>query len=109
MALVTGEELALNLDQDWDDVDQVAYDQVAEAASDMVGSMITTAAYEEEPASVREAAMNVAVDMYQARTAAGGQSVSIDFQPGPYRISSFMLRRISALIAKYVNVGSMVG
>ena len=87
MALVDGQELAAALDLDYlapmDDV----LDQVAEAADDIVGSLLTTTAYAAEPAACKEAALSVGVEIFQARTAAGGQAVATDFSPGPYRLS----------------------
>lgn len=109
MALVDGQELAAALDLDYlapmDDV----LDQVAEAADDIVGSLLTTAAYAAEPAACKEAALSVGVEIFQARTAAGGQAVATDFSPGPYRLSVWMTRRVMALLGPYLNVGGMVG
>ena len=109
MALVDGQELAAALDLDYlapmDDV----LDQVAEAADDIVGSLITTTAYAAEPAACKEAALSVGVEIFQARTAAGGQAVATDFSPGPYRLSVWMTRRVMALLGPYLNVGGMVG
>ena len=109
MALVDGQELAAALDLDYvapmDDV----LDQVAEAADDIVGSLLTTTAYAAEPAACREAALSVGVEIFQARTATGGQAVATDFSPGPYRLSVWMTRRVMALLGPYLNVGGMVG
>ena len=109
MALVDGQELATALDLDYvapiDDV----LDQVAEAADDIVGSLLTTTAYAAEPAACKEAALSVGVEIFQARTAAGGQAVATDFSPGPYRLSVWMTRRVMALLGPYLNVGGMVG
>lgn len=108
MALVTGAELAEALDLDYDPPME-PYDQVAEAADDIVGALITTGAYELEPAACKEAALAVAVEIFQARTAAGGQAVATDFSPGPYRLSVWMTRRVMALLGPYLNVGGMIG
>lgn len=109
MALVTGAELALALDLDydapWDDV----LDQVAESADDIVGSLLTTAAYTAEPASCKEAALAVGVEIFQARTASGGQAVATDFSPGPYRLSVWLTRRVMSLLGPYLNVKGMIG
>jgi hypothetical protein len=84
-------------------------DQVAEAADDIVGALITTAAYAAEPAACKEAALAVGVEIFQARTAAGGQAVAVDFTPGPYRLSVWLTRRVMSLLGPYMNVGGMVG
>ena len=106
MALVTGGDLADALDLDYPDA---VLDQVAEAADDIVGALLTTAAYDVEPAPCKEAALAVGVELYQARTAAGGQAVATDFSPGPYRLSVWLTRRVHALIMPYANVGGLVG
>jgi len=109
VALVTGQELADALDLDYLDPLDAVLDQVAEAADDVVGSLITAAADLAEPAACKEAALSVGVEMFQARTAAGGQPVATDFTPGPYRLSVWMTKRVHALLAPYMKVGGMVG
>lgn len=109
MALLTGQELADALDLDYSTPLDDVLDQVAEAADDIVGSLITAAAKTAEPAPLREAALSVGVEMFQARTAAGGQAVATDFTPGPYRLSVWMTKRVQALLAPYLRVEGMVG
>jgi hypothetical protein len=108
MALVTGEELAVALDLDYDPPEE-PYDQVAAAADDIVASLLTDAAYELEPPACKEAALAVAVEIFQARTAAGGQAVATDFSPGPYRLSVWMTRRVMSLLGPYMDVKGMIG
>jgi malate/lactate dehydrogenase len=108
MALVDGQDLAEVLDLDYATYDD-ALDQVAEAADDIVGALLTTAAYAAEPAACKEAALSVAAEIWQARTASGGQAVSVDFTPGPYRLSVWLTRRVNALIGPYMKVTGMVG
>ena len=108
MALVTGQELADALDLDYDPPLE-PFDQVAEAADDIVASLLTTAAYALEPPACKEAALSVAVEIFQARTAAGGQAVATDFSPGPYRLSVWMTRRVMALLGPYMDVKGMIG
>jgi len=109
MALVTGQELADALDLDYDAPMDAVLDQIAEAANDLVGSLITDAAETAEPASCKEAALSVGVEIFQARTAAGGQAVATDFSPGPYRLSVWITKRVQALLAPYLKIGGMVG
>ena len=109
MALVTGEELATALDLEYDGQQADDLDQVAAAADDIVGALLTTGAYELEPAPCKEAALSVGVEIFQARTAAGGQAVATDFSAGPYRLSVWLTRRVHQLIMPYANVGGMIG
>jgi len=109
MALVDGQELADALEIDYAAPDDDVLDQVAEAASDLVVSIITTAAATAEPPLCKEAALAVAVEMFQARTAAGGQAVSVDMTPGPYRLSVWITRRVQGILAPYLDTGGLVG
>jgi len=109
MALLTGQELADALDLDYTAPLDDVLDQIAEAASDIVGSLITAAAVTAEPAACKEATVSVGVEMFQARTAAGGQAVATDFTPGPYRLSLWLTKRVQALLAPYLKIGGMIG
>lgn len=109
MALVTGEELADALDLEYAEPLDAVLDQVSDAADDIVGALITTGAYELEPAACKEAALAVGIEIFQSRTAAGGQAVAVDFTPGPYRLSVWLTRRVMSLLGPYLNVGGMVG
>ena len=108
MALVDGQELADVLDLDYATYDD-ALDQVADAANYIVRALITNTAYLAEHPALKEAALSVGAEMWQARTASGGQAVSVDFTPGPYRLSVWLTRRVNALIGPYMNVNGMVG
>ena len=109
MALVTGQELADALDLEYDDPYEDTLDQVAAAADDNIGTLITTAALTAEPPAVKEAALAVGVEIFQARTASGGQAVAADFSPGPYRLSVWLTRRVMSLLGPYLNVKGMIG
>jgi hypothetical protein len=58
---------------------------------------------------VREAALAIAVDIFQSRVAPGGQIQGVDFTPGPYRLGRSLFTRVSGLLARWVDTGSMVG
>ena len=61
-------------------------------------------------ASVREAAMILAVDIWQARQVSQTGGVSTDvFSPSPYRMGNSMIGKIRGLLAPYMNPASMVG
>ncbi len=109
MALVTGAELADNLQIEYDVDTEDVLDQVADAASLLIGYLITTAALTAEPSPCKEAAMSVAVEMFQARSSAGGEAVSMDFTPGPYRLSVWLTRRVMGVIAPYLDMKGVVG
>jgi hypothetical protein len=74
-----------------------------------VGADTKTNSYATTPA-VREAAMILAVDIFQARQVSQTGGVSIDgFSPSPYRMGNSMIGKIRGLIAGYANPGAMVG
>jgi hypothetical protein len=74
-----------------------------------VGADTKTNSYATTPA-VREAAMILAVDIFQARQVSQTGGVTIDgFSPSPYRMGNSMIGKIRGLIAGYANPGAMVG
>jgi len=109
MALLTGQELATNLDIAYAVPDIVVLDSVALAASDLVGYLITTTALAAEPAACKQAAMSVGVEIFQARQSAGGEAISVDFTPGPYRLSVWLTKRVMALLTPYLDMKTQVG
>jgi hypothetical protein len=64
--------------------------------------------YDDIP-EVREAALAIAVDIFQSRVAPGGQTEAIDFTPGPYRLGRSLISRVSGLLGRWLDPGSMVG
>jgi len=108
--IIDGEALAELLDLDYTDYED-ALDQVAGAASGIVESLLRPEVEHAttKPPAVIEAALSVGAEIWQARTAAGGQPVSIDFTPGPYRLSVYITRRVSALLAPYLDTRNLVG
>ena len=64
--------------------------------------------YEDIP-EVREAALAIAVDVFQSRVAPGGQTEAIDFTPGPYRMGRSLISRVSGLLARRMDTSSLVG
>ena len=74
-----------------------------------VGADTKTSTYATTPA-VREAAMILALDIFQARQVSQTGGVSIDgFSPSPYRMGNSMIGKIRGLIAGYTNPAAMVG
>lgn len=70
--------------------------------------LTSQAALYDTTAEVREAAIAVAVDVFMARQGTTGQ-VGIDFQPAPYRIGRSLMQRVTGILAKHIDPGSMVG
>ena len=58
---------------------------------------------------VREAAMMIAVDIWQARQMSATGGISPDFQPSPYRMGNTLMARVRGLIADYLHPGGVVG
>ena len=59
--------------------------------------------------AVREAAMMLAVDIWQARQQSSAGGVSPDFSPSPYRMGNTLIARVRGLLAPYMSPRSMVG
>ena len=59
--------------------------------------------------ATQQAGLVIAVDIWQARTAAAGQPIGLDFQPGPYQMGRSLTTRVSGLIAPYRAVGTLAG
>ena len=60
-------------------------------------------------ASVREAAMILATDIFQARQVSQTGGVSVDMGPSPYRMGNTMIGKIRGLLAPYMSPMSMIG
>ena len=74
-----------------------------------VGTDTKTSSYATTPA-IREAAMVIAVDVWQARQVSQTGGVSVDgFSPSPYRLGNSVIGKIRGIIAPYLNPSAMVG
>ena len=60
-------------------------------------------------AAIQNAALMIAVEIWQARTATLSGSNLVDFQPSPYRMSAQLLAKVRGLIAHALAPSSMVG
>jgi len=60
-------------------------------------------------AAVQNAALMIAVEIWQARTSTLTGSNAVDFQPSPYRMSAQLLAKVRGLIAHALDPRSMVG
>lgn len=59
--------------------------------------------------AVEEAVLQIAVDVFQSRLAAGGTQQALDYTPAPYRMGRTLLYKITGLISKYIDSNSQVG
>jgi hypothetical protein len=59
--------------------------------------------------AVRQAAMMIAVDIWQARQMSATGGISPDFQPSPYRMGNTLMARVRGLLADYLDPGGLVG
>lgn len=57
--------------------------------------------------AVQSAVYVVATEIFQSRTASGGQIEGVDFAPSPYRMGKSLLSRITGLIAPYMDTGAI--
>ena len=62
-----------------------------------------------DEALVREAALMIAIDIWQARQQSNAGGVSPDGTPSPYRMGNSLLSRVRGLIAPYLSPRGMVG
>jgi hypothetical protein len=60
-------------------------------------------------ASIESAIYAVSIEVFQSRTAAGGQIEGVDFQSSPYRMGRSLLNRVIGLLGNYIDVDTMVG
>lgn len=71
-------------------------------------TLTSQAALFDTNASVREACLALAVDIWETQKGTMGQQ-GVDFAPAPYRLGRSMLQRIMGLLGKDVDTNSMVG
>lgn len=64
--------------------------------------------YENIP-PISEAAMSIAVDIFQSRQAPSGGMTGIDFQPAPYKMGVSLLSRVKGLISPWMATSGMIG
>ena len=104
--IVTGEQIANALGMG---ATNATLDDVAQIADQLLRPyLIASALNNPIPAPVTEAGIVIAIDVWQNRTAAGGQSVGIDGTPGPYRMGQSLLSRVSGLLGPWLDTRSDV-
>jgi hypothetical protein len=65
--------------------------------------------YETGFPEVKEAALMVCVDIWNARQSAFGQAQAVDFQPGPYKMGRSIYNRVAGLLANHRDPRGMIG
>ena len=60
-------------------------------------------------ANAEAAILAISVEIFQARTAAGGSIEGVDFAVTPYRLSKNLLAKVNGLLGPYIDVETMVG
>lgn len=59
--------------------------------------------------SIESAIYAVSIEVFQSRTAAGGQIEGVDFGATPYRMGRSLQNRVIGLLGNYIDVETMVG
>jgi len=59
--------------------------------------------------SIESAIYAVSIEVFQSRTAAGGQIEGLDFASTPFRMGRSLLNRVVGLLGNYIDVETMVG
>ena len=60
-------------------------------------------------ANVENAVIITSVEVFQSRTAAGGQIEGVDFTVSPFRLGRSLFNRISGILGPYIDTETMVG
>ena len=60
-------------------------------------------------ANVENAVIITSVEIFQARTAAGGQIEGVDFTVSPFRLGRSLFNRISGILGPYIDTETMIG
>jgi hypothetical protein len=108
MALVTVAEVKETLGVDTYYSDEYIQQRI-DAAVDLLTAYCTAASIAAEPAPLKEAALNLAVNIFQNDSASGGQSVQMDLTGTPFKLGRSMLSSVLALITPYIDEGTLVG
>ena len=106
MSLVTPEELSKVIGLPATDVGIVSS---ATAASEVIEQYLTASIDHQTHASDREAALSIAVTIFQNRSASGGQAIGLDYAPMPFRIGPALLNTVSGLLGPCLDQRSEIG
>lgn len=106
VALVTAEDLSRVIGLPPTDAGIVSS---ASAACEVIGEYLTPDVDHEAHASDHEAALSIAVTIFQNRTASGGQAIGLDYTPTPFRIGPALLSTVAGLLGPCLDQRSEVG
>lgn len=106
MNLVTADDLARVIGLPASDPGIVSS---AAAANEVIADYLTPDVDHEAHASDHEAALAVAVTVFQNRTASGGQAVGLDYTPTPFRIGPALLTTVSGLLGPCMDQRGELG
>lgn len=106
MILVTPEELSRVIGLSATDPGIVSS---AAAANEVISDYLTDGPDHEMHQSDREAALSIAVTIFQNRTASGGQAVGMDYTPTPFRIGPALLTTVTGLLGPCLDQRSDIG
>ena len=71
-------------------------------------TLVGAATYVGNP-NVESAVLATSVEVFQSRTAAGGNIEGVDFQVTPFRLGRSLFNRVSGLLGGLIDVETMVG
>lgn len=106
MALVTISELksALGVGSLYSDE---MLQEICDASALLIEPLVTAESFEAEPAPMRQAALGLAVDLFQSQRAVGGQPVAADYTPAPFRLGRSLMSKFSGLLAPYIDAETL--
>ena len=107
MALVKIQELkdALGIGSLYSDT---VLEQIIATIDDVIENMVTAEAFDDQPPALKEAALILCVDLFQTQNSASGQQVAVDFTPAPFKAGRSFNQRVVGLLAKYMDVETLV-
>lgn len=79
------------------------------AANEVIFDYLTPDIDHSKHASDREAALSVAVTIFQNRTASGGQAIGMDYTPLPFRIGPALLTTVAGLLGPCLDQNGELG
>lgn len=109
-ALVTEEQLREVLDVSALSVSDATLDEVCSAVNEAISPLLTPDIDHELHANCRQAALGMAVQVWQSRNAPGGQMIGLDFNPQwtPHLLGAGLVMRFQGLLGPCMTYGGVV-